>query len=106
MPRRHPDSYHTCYTLAGLSSLQYIHYYSGTSAATSHFASAFGWACREKSSDRDDLVEKNVFDESDRLRSLHPVYVIPHEAVVNMRSWAEKQGWGASSPRSEVLLKE
>lgn len=92
MPRRHPDSYHTCYTLAGLSSLQYIHYYTETSAATSHFASAFAWACREKSSEGGDFLEENVYDESDRLRSLHPVYTIPHEAVVNLRTWAEKQG--------------
>lgn len=90
MPRRRADSYHTCYTLAGLSSLQYVHYYSDLAAATSHFASAFAWACRENLSDSDDLLEKDVFDESDRLRSLHPVYVIPHDAVVHMRSWAEK----------------
>jgi protein farnesyltransferase subunit beta len=91
VPRRRPDSYHTCYTLAGLSSLQYFHYYRCASAATSHFASAFAWDCRDIASDSDDFLEKNVFDESDRLRPLHPVYVIPHEAVVNMRAWAEKQ---------------
>jgi protein farnesyltransferase subunit beta len=91
VPRRHPDPYHTCYTLAGLSSLQYIHYYTGTSGSTSHFATALAWACRENSPDSGNFLEKNVFDEGDRLRSLHPVYVIPHEAVFNMRSWAEKQ---------------
>jgi protein farnesyltransferase subunit beta len=86
--------------------LQYIHHYSDTAAATSHFASAFAWACCEISFAGGDLLETNVFDESDRLRSLHPVYVIPHEAAINMRSWAMKQVWGASSPRSEILLKE
>jgi protein farnesyltransferase subunit beta len=92
VPRRRPDSYHTCYTLAGLSSLQYSHYYRCTAAATSYLASDFAWDCRHIPSDSDDFLEKNVFDESDRLRPLHPVYVIPHEAVVNMQVWAERQG--------------
>ncbi len=93
MPRRRPDSYHTCYTLAGLSSVQYSHYYSASAAMPRQFAPAFAWACREIISTNEDDPDRNVFDEDDRLQPLHPVYVIPHQAASNMQAWAEEQGW-------------
>lgn len=87
---RYPDAYHTCYTLLGLSTVQYRHYHTDSSAASGeNFTSAFSW----KSSpiiDKDD-TETNVFDEEDRLTAFHPMYAIPHKAAEDMRRWYEKE---------------
>jgi len=87
--KRHPDSYHTCYTLAGLSALQYHHFHTDSTGGI--FASAFSWRYVPISSTSELEPDVNVFDERDRLRAFHPLYVIPHEAAENMHAWYERQ---------------
>ncbi|KAL1969552.1 hypothetical protein VTN77DRAFT_8990 [Rasamsonia byssochlamydoides] len=89
-PGKHPDSYHTCYTLTGLSNLQYHHYHTGDGSPFSGiFASAFSWKTAPILSSPDAEADANVFEEDDRLTPFHPLYSIPHQAAENMRRWCE-----------------
>ncbi|KAL2835143.1 terpenoid cyclases/protein prenyltransferase alpha-alpha toroid [Aspergillus cavernicola] len=89
-PGKHPDSYHTCYTLTGLSSVQHHHYHTDSSATSNKdFASAFSWKHRPARTSNDPGSDVNVFDENDCLKALHPLYVIPHKAAEGMRLWCE-----------------
>ncbi|KAJ6032709.1 hypothetical protein N7540_003441 [Penicillium herquei] len=82
-PGKHADSYHTCYVLAGLSAMQHYHYRTDSSATTSeHFASAFSWRSTP-------IREGNVYEKSDRLEPLHPLYGIPYPRADEMRLWCE-----------------
>ncbi|KAL1995824.1 hypothetical protein VTN49DRAFT_690 [Thermomyces lanuginosus] len=84
-PGKRPDSYHTCYALAGLSMLQHHHYrVEASSPVKGVFASAFSWTSAPFRSDA------NVFDEEDRLVPLHPLYTIPHQKAVDIRRWCEE----------------
>ncbi|EIT80880.1 beta subunit of farnesyltransferase [Aspergillus oryzae 100-8] len=89
-PGKHPDSYHTCYTLTGLSTTQYYHYHTDASASSrGNFSSAFSWKSLPVTSSDNQGSDLSVFDEKDRLAALHPLYVIPHQAAENMRIWYE-----------------
>ncbi|KAF9890181.1 CAAX farnesyltransferase (FTase) subunit beta [Aspergillus nanangensis] len=91
-PGKHVDSYHTCYTLTGLSSAQYSHYYTDTSVSSGEeFASAFSWRCHPTTTEEEGV---NVFSEGDRLAAFHPIYVIPHKAAESMRLWFENEPLG------------
>lgn len=87
------DSYHTCYTLTGLSMAQYRHYYTDVSvSAKGEFHSAFSWKSLPiKTAPVENASDVNVFDESDRLTAFHPIYVIPHRAAEEMRRWFENK---------------
>ncbi|KAL4788267.1 terpenoid cyclases/protein prenyltransferase alpha-alpha toroid [Aspergillus varians] len=90
-PGKHPDSYHTCYTLTGLSSIQYYHFHTNSSAISDErFSSAFSWKCRVARDSDDQGSDANVFDENDRLKAFHPLYVIPHKAAESIRLWCEQ----------------
>lgn len=84
---RAPDSYHTCYALAGLSLTQHLHYFEQPNTSE-RFASVITWKAIQ--GDRVPCVaqDPNVSDETDRVRAVHPVYAISHEAVESMRRWA------------------
>ncbi|BAE58272.1 unnamed protein product [Aspergillus oryzae RIB40] len=89
-PGKHPDSYHTCYTLTGLSTTQYHHYHTDASASSrGDFSSAFSWKSLPVTSSDNQGSDLSVFDEKDRLAALHPLYVIPHQAAENMRIWID-----------------
>ncbi|KAL4891066.1 terpenoid cyclases/protein prenyltransferase alpha-alpha toroid [Aspergillus ambiguus] len=90
-PGKHVDSYHSCYTLTGLSMVQYRHYYTDVSAsAQADCPSAFSWKSLPiKTAPVENPADVNVFDESDRLTAFHPIYVIPHRAAEEMRLWFE-----------------
>ncbi|KAL4803680.1 terpenoid cyclases/protein prenyltransferase alpha-alpha toroid [Aspergillus unguis] len=91
-PGKHPDSYHTCYTLTGLSSIQHHHYHTNSSAIPGkQFSSAFSWKCRNARESEDGISDINAFDKSDLLKALHPLYLIPHKAVESMRLWCEQK---------------
>ncbi|KAL4872920.1 hypothetical protein BDV12DRAFT_113429 [Aspergillus spectabilis] len=91
-PGKHPDSYHTCYTLTGLSSVQHHHYRTKSSAISDEqFSSAFSWKYRHSRNSDDDASDVNVFQETDRLEAFHPLYVIPHEAAEGIRLWCEQK---------------
>lgn len=36
-------------------------------------------------------TDRDVFDEGDMVKAFHPVFAIPHDAVMAVRSWAESQ---------------
>ncbi|RMD44458.1 hypothetical protein DV735_g611, partial [Chaetothyriales sp. CBS 134920] len=74
-PSKGPDSYHTCYTLTGLSNTEHFHYY-GDGEIESQFASAFSWQAVKANSLRVDH-----FEDGTDLPPLHPVFVIPHACV-------------------------
>lgn len=86
-PSKFADSYHTCYVLAGLSAAQNIFTYQeveklGVAGATA----AFGWSVEARGSD--DVPCEYM----DRVRAVHPVYVIPFEAVNETRKYFEEKG--------------
>lgn len=90
MATRHPDSYHTCYTLTGLSSTQYYHYHTTSSVSSDEgFGSAYSWKCTPIPASDDSSSDQNVFDEKDRLKAFHPIFVVPHAAAENLRVWCE-----------------
>lgn len=79
---RHPDAYHTCYVLAGLSAMQHFHYRTDSSASSRNFASAFSWRSTP-------IQDGNVYESSDRLQPLHPLLGVPHPSADAMRLWCE-----------------
>ncbi|EEH45460.2 uncharacterized protein PADG_01610 [Paracoccidioides brasiliensis Pb18] len=92
-PGKHPDSYHTCYILAGLSTVQHDHFITGAASvatANNPFPSAFSWSHAPVTPSVEQDQWAIVFDEEDRLEAVHPLFVIPHRAAKNMREWCEK----------------
>ncbi|KAL9097128.1 MAG: hypothetical protein Q9165_000555 [Trypethelium subeluteriae] len=71
-PGARPDAYHTCYSLAGLNAAQNHYYYStDTERNPAPLSASFNWRV-------DATKEEGVpFDEDDRIRLVHPVYVLP-----------------------------
>ncbi|KAF2233997.1 terpenoid cyclases/Protein prenyltransferase [Viridothelium virens] len=71
-PGARPDAYHTCYSLAGLNAAQNHYYYSpDTKGNPAPLSASFNWRV-------DATKEEGVpFDEDDRIRLVHPVYVLP-----------------------------
>ncbi|EXJ90003.1 protein farnesyltransferase subunit beta [Capronia epimyces CBS 606.96] len=85
-PSKRPDSYHTCYTLTGISTVEHSHSY-GPVDGSDAFASAFSWeACKAQIPSEADPTK--IFDTGAHVRAIHPVYSIPHEAAQAMRNWA------------------
>ncbi|KAL0941898.1 prenyltransferase and squalene oxidase [Colletotrichum truncatum] len=86
-PSRPSDAYHTCYVLSGLSSAQHQ------------------WDLTYVNEDDTILPEPKwvvspciegaqIFDEEDRIGTIHPVYAIPQESVSDMKAYfASKQGF-------------
>lgn len=86
--KRHPDSYHTCYALVGLSTVQH-HHYCTESSSKDDLTSVFAWKHSPNLTSNDQGSDMNVFEESDRLVPFHPVFVIPHRAAEDARAWYE-----------------
>ena len=71
------DGYHTCYNLAGLSASQHKFEYEPVSGGQkSLLPAAFGWSVAGTTKEAEELCEK-----SDLVNPVHPVFVIPFEAV-------------------------
>ncbi|KAG8211468.1 CaaX farnesyltransferase beta subunit [Trichophyton interdigitale] len=87
-PGKHVDSHHTCYTLAGLSSVQHRHVNSSNvNASGDSLEAAFGWTSSPLSINNDSAAADTVYEARDRLAALHPLFVIPHAAVDAIHSW-------------------
>lgn len=88
-PSKFPDSYHTCYVLAGLSAAQNIFCYKEVEMGGVIGATAgFGWSVEDKGS-----VDVPC-EYMDRVRAVHPVFVISFEGVEEARSYfVEKRGF-------------
>ncbi|KAI6245499.1 Protein farnesyltransferase subunit beta [Erysiphe necator] len=82
-PSHRSDTYHTCYVLAGLSSAQNKWYFNNTptcNVVNGLLNSAFYWSSEA------DNCDNHLFNEADRLISLHPIFVIPNDAVQKIHS--------------------
>ncbi|KAI9660824.1 MAG: CAAX farnesyltransferase (FTase) subunit beta [Trizodia sp. TS-e1964] len=97
-PSKRADAYHSCYVLAGLSSAQHEHIYSdtdfahfegcdGNSATTAPLSAAFRWTsiARAYQGGR----RQQVFDDEDRVRKVHPIYVVPEGCAERARRWSD-----------------
>jgi protein farnesyltransferase subunit beta len=79
-PSKFSDAYHTCYVLSGLSSVQ--HQWNLVSArADQALLAGDRWAASPF------LDGDQIFHEDDRLRTTHPVYVIPQDKVEAIQSY-------------------
>ncbi|KAF4992446.1 hypothetical protein FGRMN_7191 [Fusarium graminum] len=84
---RFSDAYHTCYVLSGLSAAQHKW---NLDAARPHEADMTGdsWSATPY------MEGEQIFDEADRVATVHPVYVIPQHKVEGMQSYfSSKQGF-------------
>ncbi|OHE94247.1 prenyltransferase and squalene oxidase [Colletotrichum orchidophilum] len=85
-PSRPSDAYHTCYVLSGLSSAQHqwdLTYFNEDETILSE-PKWVASPCAEGT---------QVFNEEDRVGTIHPVYTIPQESVDDMKAYfASKQG--------------
>lgn len=67
---------------------QNYHYRTDSSAVSGgNFPWAFSWQSTPILAEDERESEGNVFEESDRLAAVHPLYVIPHRAAEGMRAW-------------------
>lgn len=84
---RYSDAYHTCYVLSGLSSAQHKW---DLVAARTHEAIVAGdsWSVSPY------MEGEQIFDEEDRVATVHPVYVIPKHKVEEIQNYfASKEGF-------------
>ncbi|RDL39597.1 uncharacterized protein BP5553_03937 [Venustampulla echinocandica] len=82
-PSHNSDSYHTCYVLAGLSSAQHKWHFNATGnpmEAGLTRSSAYQWTSEKV------VEDSQIYDEEDRVRTLHPVFVIPEGAAEEARA--------------------
>lgn len=84
---RFSDGYHTCYLLVGLSSAQ--HKWSLQAPADDSMTS-LGWTSETYPRKQDDGYAQ-VFDEEDRVKSIHPVYVIPEGIAERVMQYCDSQ---------------
>ena len=86
-PGARPDAYHTCYSLAGLNAAQNYYYYpANTEQGAAPLSAGFNWRVDASQ------VEDIPFDEGDRVRLVHPVYVLPWGAAERTRGVFEHKG--------------
>jgi protein farnesyltransferase subunit beta len=90
---RNPDSYHTCYTLSGISTTEHHHGYQ-TPQHLGQFASAFSWWAVKKTQHEDSGIAP--FEDGTEIEAMHPIYAIPHAAVDEIRTWSLSQPWRPS----------
>ncbi|KAI9717149.1 MAG: hypothetical protein M1812_004897 [Candelaria pacifica] len=88
-PSKHPDSYHSCYVLAGLSSAQHYYYFQepDVSRLVTPLSSAFNWAGSQTIRASNGEEQPAVFGTEDRVSLIHPIYVIPWGVAERTRAW-------------------
>jgi protein farnesyltransferase subunit beta len=83
-PSKHPDTYHSCYSLAGLSACQYVAEWSkngGEHVVGNILTAPYGWRIKE--------AAPGPWAESDFVVPVHPVFVIPLEKAAGCREYFE-----------------
>ncbi|KAK7408913.1 CAAX farnesyltransferase (FTase) subunit beta [Neonectria punicea] len=86
-PFRYSDAYHTCYVLSGLSSAQHK-WDLVTARAHESIMAGDSWTVSPY------MEGEQIFDEEDRVSTMHPVYVIPQHKVDEVQSYfASKTGF-------------
>ncbi|KAI9646931.1 CAAX farnesyltransferase (FTase) subunit beta [Ciborinia camelliae] len=89
-PSHRSDSYHTCYVLAGLSSAQHKWHFN-TSAQKTESSSGMLFSPYQWTAER--YVETTqIYDEEDRVGTLHPVFVIPEGVAEETRAYFASKG--------------
>lgn len=93
---RNPDTYHSCYALAGLSSVQHYNYFTevqGREEATP-LDFAFRWASSPHIPQAKGEEQDRTFDKKDRVLPIHPIYVIPWANVEQAHDlFSQKKGF-------------
>lgn len=83
-PSKHVDSYHTCYSLAGLSWAQnYFGYEEDEKRKGVPLTAAYGWKWKGEA--------EAPCEEAERVRPLHPVFVIPFDRAEECRAYFEEK---------------
>lgn len=93
---RNPDAYHSCYTLAGLSSVQHYNYFTELDGheVVSPLDFAFRWASSPDTPQTMGEGQERIFDEEDRVLPIHPIYVIPWNNVEHTHDFfSQKKGF-------------
>ncbi|RFU31676.1 hypothetical protein B7463_g4703, partial [Scytalidium lignicola] len=89
-PSHSSDSYHTCYVLTGLSSAQHkLHFDPSILAETAplgNLASPYRWAVEPI------VEETQVYDEEDRVKTVHPIFVVPEGVAERTRTYYASKG--------------
>jgi protein farnesyltransferase subunit beta len=83
------DAYHTCYVLAGLSSAQHKWHFNTAATkeeTTGILSSAYQWTSEPI------IEESQIYDEEDRVGTLHPVFVIPEGSAEETRAYFASKG--------------
>lgn len=83
------DSYHTCYVLAGLSSAQHKwHFNTATenNETNGRLVSPYRWTAEPY------VGDSQIFDEEDRVKTLHPIFVIPEGRAEEMKAYFTSKG--------------
>ncbi|KIW02375.1 uncharacterized protein PV09_06197 [Verruconis gallopava] len=84
-PSKGPDGYHSCYVLAGLSAAQHVYAFQDQEKLELVKGTAgFGWTVAGR-------AEGLPVEEQDRVRAIHPVFVIPFERVEECRNYFEEK---------------
>ncbi|KAG0648919.1 Ras s prenyltransferase subunit beta [Hyphodiscus hymeniophilus] len=88
-PSHNSDAYHTCYVLAGLSSAQHKWHFNTPATkkgSTGILSSAYQWTSEP-------IIETSqIYDEEDRVGTLHPVFVIPEGIAEETRAYFVSKG--------------
>ena len=98
-PSKPADAYHSCYNLCGLSAAQNAFAYSSLKRST-QIKGEEKVACNKLTAAFDWHVAGPAdvpCDESDRIRSVHPVFVIPSENAKACREYFENKAWMEAS---------
>jgi len=94
-PGMSSDPYHSCYVLAGLSSAQHIWSfglkYDSSSQAIGGLPYPYQWTSKIYSGPRD-RDDEQIFDEVDRVETVHPVFVIPEGIAERMKTYFSAKG--------------
>ena len=53
--------------------------------------SALGWRYVNTVSPMQEIVKEEIFDPEDKLKPIHPVYVIPWTVVEKAHAWAQER---------------
>lgn len=89
-PGKHPDAYHTCYNIAGLSAAQHRYVYDpevNRSLGKSQLGAPFHW--KTEGIFESQAAGDRVWEEGDVVKSVHPVFVIPYMSVYETRKHFE-----------------
>ncbi|KAI1004342.1 Protein farnesyltransferase subunit beta [Podosphaera aphanis] len=83
-PSHRSDAYHSCYVLAGLSSLQRRWHFNKTPKEEDLIgllSAPFQWASEPRT------IDEQVYSETDCVNSVHPVFVIPEGTAERTRNY-------------------